>query len=73
METHDSVVSYYVAGRTCLRSGRRDQALVMVGEILRHDPLHPLALSLLREMEDRPAKYTGPERRRAVRSGAARG
>jgi hypothetical protein len=52
MATQDSVVSWYRAGQVCIRAGRRDQALVLVGEILRQDPLHPLALSLLREMED---------------------
>lgn len=67
METHDSVASYYRTGQACIRSGRRDQALVMVGELMRRDPLHPLALCLLREMEDTASdQLTEDEPGRAV-------
>ena len=55
----------YRTARDLLRQGRRDRALVVIGELLRTDSGRPQALRLLAEIYGNapsPAKVTAPER-----------
>lgn len=52
-------MSRYHVARRFLRAGRRDWALVLVGELLRSGSGRPLALRLLAEMYREPTRVSG--------------
>lgn len=48
-----TALGYFRAGQAFIEAGKRDEALILVGELLRLDPLSPLAFALLRDMHKR--------------------
>jgi hypothetical protein len=69
--TSPDEVYWYKTAQRFLRQGRKDRALVIIGEFLRTSPEHPLTRSLLSEMykeDDRPGGVVVERRKTAPRS-----